>query len=123
LVLARSEQQRQRRRPFSQVGADDLSGVERVTRAVEDVVRDLEGDPEREAEIGERRRRLRAAAEQTGGLEELSRLQRAPLEVPLDRRFRIVRLRALERLPARERQAGTREGADRGRLARRGQLG
>ena len=57
LVLARGEDQRQRRRALAQVDAGDLAGLDRLARAVEDVVGDLERDPEREPE------RARAAAE------------------------------------------------------------
>ena len=52
-VLARGEEQRQRRRALAQVGAGDLAGLDRLARAVEDVVGDLEGDPEREPELAE----------------------------------------------------------------------
>ena len=54
LVLPRGEEQRQRRRPLAQVGAGDLAGLDRLARAVEDVVGDLEGDPEVSAERAER---------------------------------------------------------------------
>src|SRR5438445_5430736 len=50
LVLARGEQQRQRRRSLAEVDAGDLPGLEAVAGAVEDVVRDLERDPKRDAE-------------------------------------------------------------------------
>ena len=40
VVLLGGEQQRQRRRPLAQVGAGDLAGLDRVARAVEDVVRE-----------------------------------------------------------------------------------
>src|SRR5215210_7100932 len=49
-VLPRRQQQRQRRRPLAEVGTRDLPGLDRVTGAVEDVVGDLEGDPEVEPE-------------------------------------------------------------------------
>ena len=50
-VLAPRQDQRQRRRSFAQVGAGDLAGLDRLARAVEDVVGDLEGDPECEPEL------------------------------------------------------------------------
>ena len=46
IVAPRREQQRQRRRALSKIGAADLSSLERDARAVEDVVRDLERDSE-----------------------------------------------------------------------------
>ena len=52
VVLLCCEQQGQRRRTLAQVGAGDLAGLDRVARAVEDVVRDLERDPEVEARSG-----------------------------------------------------------------------
>src|SRR5690349_24792846 len=81
-VLARGEDQREGRRALAQVGAGDLAGLDRLARAVEDVVRDLEGDPEREAELAERP--VAAAAEQARGLEQLPGLEGAALEVRLD---------------------------------------
>ena len=59
----------------------------------------------------------RAAAEPARGLEELPGLERAALEVRLDGRRRVVRLRALQRLAARE--AERRVGEDRDRARRR----
>ena len=67
LVLLRREEKRQRRRAVAQVGAGDLAGLDRVPRAVEDVVDDLERDAEEPAVVAA------AAAEQAGGLEQLSR--------------------------------------------------
>ena len=98
LVLARREDQRQRRRPLAEVDAGDLPGLDRLAGAVEDVVRDLERDPEREPERAESCPR----AEHAGRLEELPGLQRAALEIGLDRRVRVVRLAALHRLAAGE---------------------
>ena len=49
VVVARSEQERQRRSTFAQVRTRNLPRLDRVARAVEDVVRDLEGDAELEA--------------------------------------------------------------------------
>ena len=117
LVLLGGEQQRHRRRALAQVGAGDLPRLLRLARAVEDVVGDLEGDPEREAERAERG--VAARAEQARGLEELPGLERAALEVGVDRRLRVVRLAALHRLAAREREARVGERRDRGRVARR----
>ena len=102
LVLLRGEQERHRRRPLAQVGAGDLPGLLGLAGAVEDVVGDLEGDPEREAVRAERR--VAAGAEQAGGLEELPGLERAALEVGVDRRLGTACLRALQRLAARERR-------------------
>src|SRR5215472_3876163 len=48
-ILLRREQERQGRSPVSEVGAGDLARLDGGARAVEDVVRDLERDPEREA--------------------------------------------------------------------------
>ena len=50
-VVLRGEDQRQRRRTVAQVGACDLAGLDRLAGAVEDVVDDLEGDPEVRAEL------------------------------------------------------------------------
>src|SRR5579859_5786650 len=97
VVLPGREQQRQRRRALAQVDARDLAGLEAVAGAVEDVVRDLEGDAEREPEAAERGVAA-VRAEQAGGLEQLRSLQRAPFEVAVDGRVGIVRLAPLERL-------------------------
>src|ERR1700693_1152596 len=75
-VLAGGQEQRQRRRALAEVDAGDLPRLEAVAGAVEDVVRDLEGDAERDAEVAERRV-APAGAEQAGGLEQLRRFQRA----------------------------------------------
>src|SRR5262249_3892426 len=50
LVTLGGEQERQGRRSLAQVRARDLSGLDRHTGAVEDVVGDLEGDAERDPE-------------------------------------------------------------------------
>src|SRR5205085_7129643 len=107
LVLARGQDQRQRRRALAQVGAGDLAGLDRLAGAVEDVVRDLEGDAQREPELAEAA--VAAAPEQAPRLEELPRLQRAALEVALDARFGVARLRPLQRLAPRERERRARE--------------
>src|SRR5205085_11793188 len=52
-VLSCGQDQRQRRRPLAQVDARDLPGLDRVAGAVEYVVGDLEGDPERKTESAE----------------------------------------------------------------------
>src|SRR3954470_246166 len=52
-VLAGGEDQRQRRRALPEVGAGDFAGLDRLARAIEDVVRDLEGDPECEPELAQ----------------------------------------------------------------------
>ena len=98
LVLLRREEQRQRRRAVAQVGARDLARLDRVARAVEDVVDDLERDAEQPAVVAA------AAAEQAGGLEQLSGLEGAPLEVALDGRVGVVPLPPLQRLAPRERE-------------------
>ena len=67
-------------------------------RHSQDVVGDLERDPEQAAVVAS------AAAEHAGGLEQLAGLERAALDVALDRRLRIVPLAALQGLPARERE-------------------
>src|SRR5579859_2526865 len=89
VVLLGGEQQRQRRRALAQVDARDLAGLEAVAGAVEDVVRDLEGDAEREPEAAEGRVAA-VRTEQARSLEQLRRLQCAALEVALDRRVRVV---------------------------------
>src|SRR5436189_5600965 len=104
VVLARGKDQRQRRRALAQVGAGDLARLDRLPGAVEDVVRDLERDPEGEAERAEAA--VAAAPEQAGSFEELRRLEGTALEVALDGRLRVVRLRTLQRLAAPERQGG-----------------
>src|SRR5581483_10507925 len=105
------EQERQRGRAVAQVRAGHLAGLDRVARAVEDVVRNLEGDAEQEAVLA------RPAAEQAGGLEQLPGLQRAALEVGVDGGVRVVPLAALQRLAAGEREAGVGEDADGGPCA------
>src|SRR5947209_10972139 len=49
LVTLGGEEERQGRRAVAEVGAGDLSRLDRRPGAVEDVVGDLEGDPERKA--------------------------------------------------------------------------
>src|SRR5204863_9872336 len=75
-ILACGEQERKRRRALAQVGARHLPSLDRLAGAVEDVVRDLEGDPERETELAELGP-LAAGAESARRLEQLSRFQRA----------------------------------------------
>ena len=58
-----------------------------------------------------------AAAEQARRLEQLPRLERAALEIGLDRRLGIVALPPLQRLAAREREARVGENGHRGRVA------
>src|SRR5204863_4626675 len=72
---------------------------------------DLERDPERQAEPADR---LVAAVdtEEACGLEQLSRLQPAPVEVALDGGLRVVRLPPLERLAAGEAQGRVGEQRD-----------
>src|SRR5438128_5384643 len=53
LVLAGSEDQRQRRRPLAQVDAGDLPRLDRLAGAIEDVVGDLKGDPQGKPERSE----------------------------------------------------------------------
>src|SRR3954453_20704343 len=119
LVLLRREEQRHRGRPLAEVGAGDLPCLLRETRAVEDVVGDLEGDSEREAERAELG--VAAGAEQARGLEELPGLEGAPLEIGVDRGLGVARLAALHRLAARQREARVRERADGGGVARLGE--
>src|SRR4051812_34162372 len=83
-IPLRCQQKRQGRRPVAEVGAGDLAGLDRGTRAVEDVVGYLEGNPERKAVLP------RAAAKPARGLEQLPGLERAALEVRLDRRARVA---------------------------------
>ena len=120
LVLARGEDERQRRRAVAQVDAGRLAGRVEVAGAVEDVVGDLEGDAEREperAELGA------AAAEDARGLEELAGLQRAAQQVLVDGRVGPEGLPALERLAAGERERGLGEHRDARRVPGRGELG
>src|SRR5919106_410034 len=119
-VLARREDQRQRRHPLAQVGTRDLARIDRVAGAVEDVVRDLERHPERESEPPDPRI---ARAEEARGFEELPRLQRDSLDVRVDRRLRIVQLSLLHRLATGDRQAGAGEDVDALEVARVGELG
>jgi hypothetical protein len=73
-VLTGGEDQGQGRRAFPEVVSGELPGLDRRAGAVEDVVGDLEGDPQREPEAANR---LVAASEQARGAEELGGLQRA----------------------------------------------
>ncbi len=104
-ALAGGEDERKRGRPFPQVVAGELPGLDRRARAVEDVVGDLERNSEGEAEATEG---LVAASQQARGAEELRGLQRAAPQVLLHGRVRPVGLRVLERLALhqRERRAG-----------------
>src|SRR5581483_9574986 len=122
LVLLRGEQERQRRRPLAEVDASDLPGLDGLAGAVEDVVRDLERDPEHQPELAEVGAGG-ARAEPARRLEELSGLQRAALEVARNRRVRVVRLPALHRLAAREAERRIGEELDAERVASRRQLG
>src|SRR4051812_2176391 len=115
-VLLCGEEERQGRRPVSEIGAGDLPGLDRGAGAVEDVIGDLEGDAQREAV------RAGAAAEPTRRLEQLPRLERAALEICLDGRGRVARLRPLQRLAPRETERRVREDLDRGGIPRRAQL-
>src|SRR5262249_38817883 len=99
LILAAREDQRQGRGPLAEVDPCDLPRLDGLPRAVEDVVGDLERDPEREAERAEVAP-ARAGSEQAGGLEQLPRLQSAALEIGIDGRVGVVRLAALHRLAA-----------------------
>src|SRR5579859_2491480 len=121
VVLLGGEQQRQRRRALAQVDARDLAGLETVAGAVEDVVRDLEGDAEREPEAAEGRVAA-VRTEQARSLEQLRRLQCAALEVALDRRIRVVGLAPLEGLAACQAKGRLGERRDRPRVARGGKL-
>src|SRR5262249_25255106 len=103
-------------RPVAQVGAGDLPRLDRRAGAIEDVVRDLERDAEREAVLA------RAAAEPARRLEELPGLEGATLEVRLDRRRRVVYLRSLQRLGARETKRRVGEDLDCARISGRAQL-
>ena len=65
----------------------------------------------------------RRATEQARRLEELAGLERAALEVGVDRSSRVVTLPPLQRLAARERQGRVREDRDAFEVARLRQLG
>src|SRR5439155_18524250 len=84
---------------------------------VEDVVGDLEGDPERESECS------RSTGEPAGGLEQLAGLQPAALEVLLGRRVGVVSLRALQRLASGEAERRVGEDLDGTRVAGGCELG
>src|SRR5438067_3037058 len=116
-ITLRGKEERQGRRPVAEVGAGDLAGLDRGARAVEDVVGDLEGDPEREPVLAG------APAEAARRLEQLPRLERAAFEVRLDRGRRVTRLRPLQRLAACEAERRVGEDLDGGCVARRAQLG
>ena len=81
----------------------NLASLDRLARAVENVVGDLERDAEQSPVLAV------AAPEHARGSEELSRLQRAPLEVGVDGHVRIVLLLPLHRLPARKTECRLRE--------------
>src|SRR5438132_6858251 len=117
-VLAGGEEERQRRRSLAQVDAGDLSGLDALAGAVEDVVGDLEGDPERKAELAEP-----AAAEHASGFEELAGLQSTALEIRLHRRVRVVRLAPLKRLAARQAERGVSKQSNSLAIAGRSQFG
>src|SRR5439155_6650217 len=103
-VLLRGVEKRHRRCALAEIRTRNLAGVLRLTGAVEDVVCDLERDPEREAVAAEGRRAART--EQARRLEELAGLQSAPRQVIVDRRLWVPRLPALHRLAPRERETG-----------------
>src|SRR3954447_1717430 len=117
LVTLGSEEEWKGWSSLTQIGAGDLAGLDRHARAVEDVVGDLERDAERETE------RARAAREPARSLEELPRLQRAALEIRLDRRVGIESLRALHRFTAGEAERRVREDGERLRTSRGRELG
>ena len=114
-VLPRGEEKRQRRRAVPEVRARHLARLDRLAAAVEDVVRDLERDAEQAAVL------TAPATEDARGLEELPGLERAALEVVVDRRVGIVALAPLHCLAARERERGVRQHGDGARIARRRQ--
>src|SRR5206468_6467669 len=105
-------------RALAQVGACDLAGLDRLAGAVEDVVRDLERDPE-----GEPERVQAAATEPAGGLEELPGLEGAPFEVGVDGRVRVMPLAALQRFAAGETEDGVGKQRDVVRITRARELG
>src|SRR4029077_16356032 len=96
--------------------AGDFPGLDRRARAVEHVVGDLERDPEREAVLAG------AAAEPARGLEQLSRLERAALEIRLDGGGRIARLRPLQGFSASETESRVGQDVDRFGVTGRAQL-
>src|SRR6185312_17003818 len=105
---------------FAQVRSCNLARLHRLSGAVEAVVHDLEGDPERETELAE----LAAAArDQARGLEQLRSLQRAACQVLVDGRVGAPPLAAFHGLSADERIGGVREDRDGPRVPRRGKLG
>src|SRR5436305_13985193 len=119
LVLLRGQDQRQRRRAVAQVGTGDLAGLDRLAGAVEDVVHDLEDDPEVRAELAQRL----AAAEDACRLEELRGLERTAFEVRLDARVGVVALAPLDRLAAHHAECRVGEDLDGAQVTRRRQLG
>ena len=104
--LAR-EDQRQRDRAVEQVGAARLARTLDRTADVEDVVEQLEREPDPASERAERRRTRRAGgvalAELAGNLEQARGLQLAALEVALDGDVGAPRILALQQLAARQR--------------------
>jgi hypothetical protein len=118
-VLTGGEDQRESRRAFSEVVPSELPGLDRRAGAVEDVVGDLERDPQREPEAADR---LVAAPEQACGAEELGRLQRAAPEILLLGRIRLVRLPVLDRLASHEGERSGGEQLDALRIAGRREL-
>ena len=117
-VLLRSEDERQRRRAVTQIRAGDLARLDRLPRAVEDVVHDLKDDAEVRAELPQRF----AAAEHAGRFEQLRRLQRAALDVGVNGRLGVVPLPALHGLAAHEAERRIREDLHRAEVAGRGEL-
>ena len=111
-ILVRGEQQRERRRAVLEIGTRHLARLDRVARAVEHVVGDLERDTEEASVLAA------PAAEHARGLEELPSLERAALEVVVDRRVRIVALAPLHRFATGESKGGIGEHNDSRRIAR-----
>src|SRR5215211_2733073 len=114
LVLAGREQQRQGRRAFSEVVSGDLARLDRRARAVEDVVGDLERDPEGPSEVAETGI---AAAEQTRGAEERQRRVGQQLHVFGVARRRELREGSREQVIARRASADGAMGAPGGRVS------
>ena len=121
LVAPRGEDERQRRGAVAEVDPLHLARRVEVAAAIEDVVGDLEGDPEREAE-GAEARAVAPASQEARCLEELSRLQRAAREIVLDGSFRPESLAPLQRFTAGERERRVGEDQDRVRILRRSEL-
>ena len=119
-IALRRLDQRQRHRAVEQVGAARLAGPLRRAADVEDVVEQLEGEPDAGAEAAQR---LVVATEQTGAFEQAPGLQPAAGQVALLADAEVEGVLALGELPLSEGDRGIREKADRAGVAGLGEQG